>query len=258
MSENATDHWRAALEQARAAHPELAALLDLHGEILAAQWAIRDALAPFNSTSDPTRLAAGQPALTFDELAVDWQIFARLWHQVDDIARHYRDDWPREPTPVASREVVRQWFDGAPPTDESLDFLIAAALYPFLARAAESVAPRVQPELWMRGVCPVCGGEPDFAFLDEDKGARHLVCARCDADWLYARIGCPFCGNDDAQRLAYFPSEDQVYRLYVCEQCKRYLKAVDLRQARHRVVWAVERVATAGLDVAAIQEGYRE
>jgi len=116
----------------------------------------------------------------------------------------------------------------------------------------------VDQQTWRRAHCPICDGAPDFAFLDSDTGARHLVCARCDAAWLYARIGCPFCGNDEPQQLAYYPGEDQVYRLYVCEKCQRYLKAVDLRHARHRVVWAVERIATAGMDVTAMQLGYRQ
>ncbi len=67
------------------------------------------------------------------------------------------------------------------------------------------------------------------------------------------------CFNDklDASYLSHFPSGDGAYRLYVCDACKRYLKAIDLRRARHRVVWSVERVAMAGMDVAALGYGYR-
>lgn len=257
MAENTTEFVRAALEQARAAHPELATLLDLHAEIFAAQRAVQDALTVPAAAGDPTRLADGQPALTFDALAVDWGLFARLWQQCDEIARRYHADWPRQATPVAAPETVRGWFEGQAPADERVAFLDGAALTPFLWRAAESLAPHLNHDLWRRGQCPICGGAPDFAFLDTDSGARHLVCARCDSDWLYRRIGCPFCDNTDPERLSYFPSDDEVYRLYVCDACKRYLKAVDLRRARHRVVWGVERIATAGMDVAALGHGYR-
>lgn len=257
MPDHSNRSWRTALEQARAAHPELAALLDRHGAILAAQQATRDALPPLDAMGDPARLAAGKPGLTFDDLAVDGELFARLWSQVDAIMRQRDEEWPRAPVPVASAETGRGWFEAGTLTDEHVDWLVSAALAPFLWRAAEAVLPQVDQPTWRRAHCPICGGEPDFAFLDSDTGARHLICARCDAEWLYARIGCPFCGNADSQQLAYYPSEDQVYRLYVCEQCKRYLKAVDLRQARHRVVWAVERIATAGVDVSALRQGYQ-
>jgi formate dehydrogenase maturation protein FdhE len=257
MTENTTNPLRVALEQARAAHPELVALLDEYGEILIAQRAAQEVLPAHTSMGDLNRLAEGNPALTSDELAVDWEIFARLWRQCDEIARRYHDDWPSEATPVASRERIREWFHNARLADEHLEFLITAALYPFLARAAESIAPHIRQDEWMRGVCPVCGGEPDFAYLDGD-GARHLLCQRCDADWLYHRVGCPFCGTVEPAQLAYYPSDDDVYRLYVCDACRRFLKAIDLRRARHRVVWGVERIATAGMDVAAMQQGYHD
>lgn len=247
---------RAALEHARAQHPELAALLDLHGEILAAQHAVRDALPELTGLGDRLALAEGQPALTFDELAVDWDLFARLWQQLDTLARRHYPDWPPESTPVTSPETVRQWFDGVLSADERVEFLIGAALYPFLARAATSVISHFQQDAWMRGICFVCGGEPDFAALERESGARRLFCSRCDTAWLFTRISCPFCGNADPGQIAYYPSADNVYRLYVCEACRRYLKTIDLRETARPFHVAVERIVTLGMDAAAQAEGY--
>ena len=56
--------------------------------------------------------------------------------------------------------------------------------------------------------------------------------------------------------MPYYPSEDGLYRLYVCEACQHYLKTVDLRQARRAILPEVERILTAPLDVAAQQRGY--
>jgi FdhE protein len=67
---------------------------------------------------------------------------------------------------------------------------------------------------------------------------------------------CPFCGNADHDQLAYFPSKDGVYRLYVCKACRRYLKTIDLRQAEGRVL-AVEPILTVSMDLSAREEGYR-
>jgi len=131
------------------------------------------------------------------------------------------------------------------------------ALKPYLAWTAEQVLPHLNQEHWKRGYCPVCGGSPDLAFLDEEIGARRLACSRCNSQWRYARIGCPFCGADDPDQIAYYPSDDEVYRLYVCQACRRYLKTKDLRRAGGPVWVEVERITTVAMDVAARQEGYR-
>ncbi len=77
--------------------------------------------------------------------------------------------------------------------------------------------------------CPVCGGTADVAYLDEN-GFRHLVCGVCDSRWTVPRIGCPYCGEQDHEKLRYYPY-DPYYRLYQCQTCGATLPAVDLRQA---------------------------
>ena len=140
---------------------------------------------------------------------------------------------------------------------EWLETAVDLALQPYLEWAAEQVMPHVDQELWKRGYCPACGGAPDFAVLVEETGARYLLCSRCRSQWLYKRLRCPFCDNTDHTKLLYYPSEDEVYRLYVCQVCKRYLKAIDLRQATHRVVLAVEPLLTVAMDLAAREQGYK-
>jgi len=117
--------------------------------------------------------------------------------------------------------------------------------------------PEVDQERWRRQYCPVCGGPPDFAYLDKDAGARWLLCSRCDAEWLFQRLQCPYCGSQDQSALAYFTDDEGLYRLYVCEQCKRYLKAIDLRQTESEILLPLERLLTFELDVQARGKGYR-
>jgi FdhE protein len=69
-------------------------------------------------------------------------------------------------------------------------------------------------------------------------------------------VGCPSCGTGDHTKLSYYLSEDEAYRLYVCQACRRYLKVIDLRKVGRQVSFPVERVTTVGMDVAARQEGY--
>ena len=128
---------------------------------------------------------------------------------------------------------------------------------PFLAAASEALSPLVVPELWRRHRCPICGGQPDLAFLEREAGARWLVCGRCDASWLFQRLQCPHCQNQDNHTLGYFTSEEGgAYRLYVCDRCKGYLKAVDLRRVPGEFAPAVERYLTAALDLQAREAGY--
>ncbi len=67
----------------------------------------------------------------------------------------------------------------------------------------------------------------------------------------------PFCGNDDPKDLAFFASDDNVYRLAVCERCHRYIKTIDLRETSTERPLAAERVLTVGMDLTAQSTGYQ-
>lgn len=80
---------------------------------------------------------------------------------------------------------------------------------------------------WRRPTCPTCGALPVMAQLVEQGAGRErqLVCGRCPTRWSYQRLGCPYCGNEAADRLALLELEGPAaLRLDVCESCKGYLK----------------------------------
>jgi formate dehydrogenase maturation protein FdhE len=169
-------------------------------------------------------------------------------------------------TPAEWISLAQQRFEGGQAVgergEETEEVTLARAsvdqaLKPYLEWAAEQVLSYVDPSIWKRGYCPVCGGAPDFATLGEEAGARHLLCSRCNSQWVYRRVGCPFCGTTDHTKLSYYPSEDGVYRLYVCHECRRYLKTIDLRETAQAFLLPVERITTVAMDAAARQEGYR-
>ena len=83
-----------------------------------------------------------------------------------------------------------------------------------------------------------------------------MICSRCDAEWLFQRLQCPYCGTTDQNALSYFTAGDELYRLYVCEQCKHYLKTVDLRQAKSEALMPLERLLTLDMDRQAQEQGY--
>lgn len=112
-------------------------------------------------------------------------------------------------------------------------------------------------ERWRRNYCPICGGHPDFAFLEKELGARWLLCSRCDTEWLFQRLQCPYCGNQTQKDLAYFTDDEGLYRLYVCEQCHKYIKAIDLRVAKSDILLPLERLFTLDMDRQAQEKGYQ-
>jgi FdhE protein len=109
---------------------------------------------------------------------------------------------------------------------------------------------------FQKGYCPVCGNLPDLAFLKED-GTRHLKCCFCSHEWKTSRMGCIFCGNNDQKSQHYFFSdEEKEYRVNLCDNCRSYIKTVDLRQMNRAFYPPLEQIATIHLDMIAQEKGY--
>ena len=135
--------------------------------------------------------------------------------------------------------------------------VLQASFYPLLASYAYELLPEVKQDSWYKNYCPICGGSPDFASLDKEQGGRWLLCSRCDAQWLFYRLVCPFCGNNDHNTLFYFTDDKSLYRLYVCDICHRYLKTIDLRKADSKVLLPLERILTLDMDRQAYESKYK-
>jgi formate dehydrogenase maturation protein FdhE len=266
-----------ALKAAREKHPELADLLDFYLDLYRVQFQLKGEL-PEPRVRDELgkrwRLEGGIPQLSFDQLGIEDAAFRETASRVAAVLVRYYVDWDLDPEAWTgdalvgrALEVFENWetltapapgqgaeFDGPANENYARDVVVGFSLAPYLQIAAETIRPTLELEKWRHGHCPICGGKPNFSVLDEDKGARNLMCSRCACLWSYARVGCPFCST--GVKSLFHPSEDGLHRLYVCPECNRYLKAVDLRKARRAVVPMVERLLTVGMDLAARQEGY--
>jgi FdhE protein len=220
------------------------------------------------------RQREGIPLLLFEDFHPDWNQVQAVLNQV--AARAAADiDVPGETNdalralgsdPVLLRQAAETWYRGLPlnrlPLTRSVDVellasVLGATLKPFLSAYATLLLPDIEQESWRRNVCPVCGGKPDFTSLKEG-GTRWLFCSRCDAEWLFSRMECPCCGTRDQEALAYFTGEEQpgLYRLYVCENCRTYIKGIDSRLSDADVLLPLERVRTLELDRQAQEKGY--
>ena len=265
-----------ALTAAREQHEELGDLLDFYHDLYEVQFEAEAALPVAEVRDDLAmrwRLEGGIPQLTFDRLGLQPEPFAELVTKISGVlVRHNPgwqpglEDWSPESLVALAQEVFETWDTLTAPRsdtragkdaswfDQPAALAVGFALAPYLRRASEVILPHLDLTLWAQGHCPICGGRPNFALLEQERGARQLMCSRCNSVWPYARLGCPFCASREKQ--SYFPSEDGVYRLYVCPACNRYLKTMDLREISREVHPEVERLLTVGMDLAAQKEGY--
>ena len=59
--------------------------------------------------------------------------------------------------------------------------------------------------------------------------------------------------------LAHFTDDEEsnLYRLYICEQCNTYIKAIDLRRTAAEALLPLERVMTINMDKQGQEKGYK-
>jgi FdhE protein len=220
------------------------------------------------------RLERGKPLLRFKELKLDFGLLQKTFGEISQIFADYPELFEMDQefirqldaSSVIGPETLRAWFEkNAIPQEvvpsgisqPLLENIILATLKPYLVSYQEALIGIVRQEYWRHRHCPVCGGVPDFTYLERERGSRWLVCSRCDAEWLFQRLECPYCGNLDQKTLAFFTDESGLYRLYVCEKCQQYLKCIDVRKTQSEVRLPLERLETLDLDRQAQEQGYR-
>lgn len=263
-------------------HPELSAAASLQMELVTVLRRVQTRVATASVTLSPeeiaARLSSGQPLLTFDRLPVDWNEARLLFRQITDVLRRHdqidaitmtrlHDIGRSEELPA----LVRRWFEGGSCGGgvDMVDEVIAWAMRPFLMRTADVLQQRASFKdetpgrghndaafgAWKRGVCPVCGGEPDFACITA-AAERFLICCRCQTRWPTEPIACPFCGEHERHRITSFATPDGTYRVTACQTCRRYLKTLDGRRAGRSVMPTVDTIATLPLDAVVMQRGF--
>ncbi|MDZ7401854.1 MAG: formate dehydrogenase accessory protein FdhE [candidate division KSB1 bacterium] len=154
---------------------------------------------------------------------------------------------------------LSQAYDIAPGT---LIFIAKTVSLPFLEALAELLKPYLDKknEVWLRPFCPLCGNFAGMARLEKENRQRHLWCATCHTEWAFHRNQCPYCSNNHPNGIRYFFDDNEpLYRVYICDECKRYLKTVDEKNYGyiHPLQLELEDMITYYLDEIAVKEGYR-
>jgi hypothetical protein len=262
------------LKQIKAAQPELASAVDMQVALVEMQRRVQSRVPlPWISAEDAwlrEQQAAGRALIRFGDIPLEWTDFRLTFRQTADILRRFDALEPADYTAIitlaregnALEPIVNSWYtatSGAggekPAGPAGLEQVLVLAMRPFLARSVEVLTQRIDLSAWGHAHCPFCAWEPEFAVI-VPSGDRQLICGRCTAVWPFAAFTCPFCGNHERSRVTSFTTRDGRYRVYGCDQCRRYLKAYDARNAARPVLVAVDTIATLPLDAAAMQRGY--
>lgn len=276
MTARENENILARLRATKKKSPELVEVIDLHYDLIEAQAQVQVPSIQFNLDAERTKahLGAGTPLLYTQAMEIDWETWSKLYKKVCEITAQHRPHLSDQiegllkllqDRPDSAQNLALGYLKQGDMPDSDLEkdqkellgFVFYHTLRPFLKAYADALAPLIEEDFWRKGPCPVCGGEPDLGLLDNETGARRLICSRCDTQWLFPRIKCPFCHTTEPSKLSYYAGEDETYRIYVCQDCRRYLKAIDLRKTQRQALFPVERITTVELDLTAREEGYR-
>jgi FdhE protein len=121
------------------------------------------------------------------------------------------------------------WFQANESPASPEEFLAFALLQPY----AEFVRLhfRLQLEGYTQALCPLCNRKPAMGVLRQqgDGGRRSLVCGFCMTEWEFRRVVCPGCGQENHAKLPVYTAETIPHiRVECCDDCKTYIKSIDL------------------------------
>jgi FdhE protein len=173
--------------------------------------------------------------------------------------------------PESLREAAHQWnssgeqtwiqaihsaLDPARPTFAGPDdFFTRACLQP----VAENLQLQLAEDTYTgNNACPACAGLPQMAVLqpEGDAAGRWLFCSFCLRQWAFRRLICPWCHEEDKQKLPRYSSEEwPAVHVEACDACRRYLKAIDMT-VNGLAVPLIDETAFSVLDVWAADRGY--
>ncbi|NJB66387.1 FdhE protein [Desulfobaculum xiamenense] len=224
----------------------------------------------------PEQRGPGIPLLLRERFPFDAELSARLFDEfialllplsgpLADAARLIRDS--RTDLDLGSLFSARLaddesrfalWAEKTPKAPNCMKFLIQSSMAPGLNEAAEQAAEGMDLEIsHAPGPCPVCGSLPFITELRGKEGFRHATCSFCQTTYRIARLSCPFCGEDDMEKLAYFTAEgEDGYRVDVCDSCKMYIKCADFRAMDRKTMPLIDDLDSLTLDLLAAEEGY--
>ena len=156
------------------------------------------------------------------------------------------------------RQLLEQRLVASDLPDDGDSFFARVLLQPQAERIAQAADAGGQQVFGNQ--CPYCQSDPQLAVIrpEGDGGKRLLLCSFCQTEWEFRRILCPSCGEEHNDNLPRYSAEGiAAVRVEACDVCKHYLKSVDMT-VDGLAVPVVDEIATAPLDLWAVEHGYRK
>src|SRR5215472_11266609 len=138
-------------------------------------------------------------------------------------------------------------------------FFAQALLQPYAEYLAGNAGSTVDGSA-SAALCPFCGSRPVLAVLrpEGDGAKRFLLCSLCSTEWVFRRVLCPNCGEENKDKLPIFSAQEFDYvRMEACDSCHTYIKAVDLSKNGNAVP-VVDELATVPLNFWAQENNYHK
>lgn len=248
------ERWRIRIERARA--------LQNRQQAIAPALRLYEATLEFQRDVASTSISASVSDVPLRK-QIDLAVAYSKLPAILTVAQTYGPEALRRRAKVLEGESEPMWhrrFESAldhPIGGEIDDFFVRACLQP-IAENLQSQMP--SDRNYSNSICPACGGLPQLAVLrpEGDGASRSLLCSFCLREWLFRRIVCPFCAEEDKEKLPRYSAQECDYvHVEACDTCMHYLKAVDLSVDGHAVP-LVDEAALAVLDVWASEHGYRK
>lgn len=280
MEKTGEDFYSSALIQItelKTEKPELNEILEFYEQVLKAQGQVKQSfqagLGELDIECCKKRNHDGLPLLQSEDIEVDQDLLHKIVEEIHLIIHNKSAETLPASLNCASlveqkkvlikglledEGVLERFADDLKINYPIFYFLVKHSFSPFISTYAEKLQEIVDSSNWLRGCCPVCGKEPLIARLEEETGTRTLFCSLCHSEWLFKRLACPFCENDDQENLRYFfVEDDEAHRIDVCDKCKRYIKTIDSRKIESVGNLFIEYLSTLALDIVADKEGFK-
>lgn len=185
----------------------------------------------------------------------DVRALARHFPALIELVRRSGPESLADSSSKVTEELLAEHWEGTAEYDPAGRFFARVLLQPYAEYLASRGDIRVDTT---PSTCPFCNARPVVAVLrgEGDGGKRSLLCSMCATEWLYRRVVCPSCGEENKDKLPiYVAAELDYVRVDACDSCQTYLKAVDLTKNGHAEP-VVDEIATVALNIWAEEHGY--
>jgi len=195
-----------------------------------------------------------------DVIAIVEKHQPHLKDSLDDINASFKSLEDLSPLIEATKATNYFYFEELAKTHKLntaiLQFIVEMAYRPFLKAFSELINSKVKFDEYGGNTCPVCG-ETVRILRTADEGKREACCTRCDTVWEVKRLQCPHCKNNNHDKLRFLTADaSESKKLYVCEECKGYVKLVDTKDQLGKPSFFLIDLETIYLDMIAVQQGY--